>query len=236
MKDITEKLGTLYHPQAALLVYRAQNGNGNYVEYFDIDASGCPINAHPLTEREAAQLATVLRAKKQDENFLKPDGIMPSNMLTVSANINGITAWYTKAMQRQLYFVDSLGIPCAKAWVPAMLWIAKGKSLFVFALQSDRRPTEATRLYNAPFFNTYQDGKVCMGTVQLRFKKGCSLQEFTSQVEDYFFNSYFSHLMAGYQPVSGDCVQLWRDIITRQLPFPKQVLKKTNLTIKELIR
>lgn len=54
MKDITQDFGTLYHPTTALVFYQTDGRNRDtYVEYFDMDKKGNPINAHPLTEREA---------------------------------------------------------------------------------------------------------------------------------------------------------------------------------------
>ena len=54
MKDITQDFGTLYHPTTALVFYQNDERNiETYVEHFDMDKNGNPINAHPLTEREA---------------------------------------------------------------------------------------------------------------------------------------------------------------------------------------
>ena len=58
MNDITQNFGTLYHPKTALVFYQTDERNPNtYVEHFDMDKNGNPINAHPLTEREAKALA-----------------------------------------------------------------------------------------------------------------------------------------------------------------------------------
>ncbi|MEH3112188.1 hypothetical protein [Pedobacter terrae] len=84
--------------------------------------------------------------------------------------------WYTKAHQRQLYFVNDLGIPNEVAQVPPMLWFANKNSLSVFALATDRRPTEKTPLHYAPFFNIYEDGRVCMGTVTIDIKNWLRLR------------------------------------------------------------
>lgn len=52
MKDITEDFGTLYQPTSALVFYQSYDRTQDtYVEHFDMDKDGNPINAHPLTER-----------------------------------------------------------------------------------------------------------------------------------------------------------------------------------------
>lgn len=47
MKDITQDFGTLYHPTSALVIYQTDERNKDtYVEHFDMDSNGNPINAH----------------------------------------------------------------------------------------------------------------------------------------------------------------------------------------------
>lgn len=66
MKDITQDFGTLYHPLSALVFYQTKGSSkATYVEHFDMDKNGNPINAHPLTEREAKVLAKALNTEKE---------------------------------------------------------------------------------------------------------------------------------------------------------------------------
>ena len=241
MKDITQDFGTLYHPTTALVFYQTDERNKEtYVEYFDMDKSGRPINAHPLTEREAETLAKALIVKTQKEknqDFLKPKGILPTHILQINPNAeNGSAIWYTKSMKRQLYFTENLEIPNGMAEVPAMLWFANKRSLKIFALANSRRPTEKTELFYAPFFNVYEDGNVCMGTVDVNFQNSTSLEEFTKKWEEYFFNSYFSHLMNEHNPINGNCVNLWKSLINTEKQFPKEALKQANRTLKNLLK
>ncbi|WP_035649999.1 PRTRC system protein B [Flavobacterium sp. ASV13] len=235
--DITGSFGTLYHPKSALVFYETKGANSDvYVEHFDMDKNGSPINAHPLTEREAKVLARALVTEKdKDQAFLKSSGILPTNILNINPNKEkGAVLWYTKAQQRQLYFVDSLGIPSGKAQVPAMVWLASKSNLTVFALANDRRPTEKTPLHHAPFFNIYEKGNVCMGTVNIDIKNYASIEEFTRGWEHYFFNSYFSHSLCGNLTVK-NIINLWKDLINTDKSFPKEVLKKNNKTLKNLL-
>jgi len=236
MNDITENFGTLYHPKSALVFYQTKGMNSDtYVEYFDMDKNGNPINAHPLTVREANQLAKALKtAKEEKEPCLKSDRIISNAILHIDPTQNKVI-WFTKAMQRELSFTENLGIPKGIANIPPMLWIANKNSLSVFALGSNRRPKENTKLYNAPFFNIYENGNVCMGTVDIQIKKIASLEEFTIAWESYFFNSYFSHLMQDYNPINGNCITLWESLINTNYAFPKEVLKKNGKTLKDLL-
>ncbi|WP_433811507.1 PRTRC system protein B [Flavobacterium johnsoniae] len=236
--DITEVFGTLYHPKSALVFYESKGLDKDvYIEHFDMDKNGTPINAHPLTEREAGALAKALLTEKQKQSaFLKPVGILPTTILHINPSRDkGAVIWYTKSQKRPLYFIEGLGIPSGQGFVPPMVWQASKNSLRVFAVLSNRRPTEKTTLYYAPFFNIYEDGRVCMGSVSIDIKNSASVEEFTRAWEDYFFNSYFSHLMGENSPVKGNCVSLWKDLTATGKAFPTAVLKKNNKTLKNLL-
>ncbi|WP_449387178.1 PRTRC system protein B [Chryseobacterium lineare] len=236
VNDITNDFGTLYHPKSALVFYETMGTNTDmYVEHFDMDSNGTPINAHPLTVKEANLLAKALKTdEEKSKAFLKPKGILPTNILHINPSEKGTVLWYTKAQQRQLYFVDSLDISNGKAQVPPMLWFANKNSLSVFALANDRRPTEKTPLHYAPFFNIYEKGNVCMGTVSIDIKNSASVEEFIQAWEHYFFNSYFSHSLCE-NLTKKNIVTLWKALINTDKPFPKEVLKKNNKTLKNLL-
>lgn len=238
MKDLTNDLVALFKPTSALVFYqRKDRDEDTYVEHFDMDTNGTPINAHPLTVREAEQLAEALNTKdRETKNFLKSKGILPRNILHINAHSSKVI-WFTKAQARYLHFADQLEIPSGMVSIPPLLWVADKTSLNIYALDKDRRPTENATLYNAPFFNIYRNGNVCMGTVDIN-NEGCtSLEEFTSAWEDYFFNSYFSHLMNGHNPTKGNCVSLLKSLVNTGKAFPKDALvKNEKQTIKNLIR
>ncbi|MBM7421288.1 MULTISPECIES: PRTRC system protein B [Chryseobacterium] len=237
VNDITKDFGTLYYPKSALVFYETiGTDTAMYVEHFDMDSNGTPINAHPLTVKEANVLAKALQTDEEKNTaFLKPKGILPTNILHINPSAEkGTVLWYTKSQQRQLYFVDSLGILNGMAHVPPMLWLASKSSLTLFALASDRRPTEKTPLHYAPFFNIYEKGNVCMGTVSIDIKNSASVEEFIQAWEHYFFNSYFSHSLCE-NLTKKNIVNLWKDLIGTDKPFPKEALKKNNKTLKNLL-
>ncbi len=238
MNDITRSFGELYFPKSALIVY--QNGTHSpetYIESFDMDEKGNLINAHPLTVKEGQALAKALNSDKETgKAFLKPKGIIPTRVLHIDPSENGSVIWFAKAQKRKLFFIESLGIPNGSANVPPMLWKANRYKLSVYALTTTKRPTENTPLYYAPFFNMYEDNSVCMGTVDVNIKRSASLEEFMQLWEEYYFNSYFSHLLGEHNPVKGNIVTLWKKLIGTDKPFPKEVLKTNRLTLKNLIK
>lgn len=86
VKNIAENFGTLYHPKSALVFYETiGNETDIYVEHFDMDSNGTPVNAHPLTVKEANVLAKALQTdEEKDKAFLKPKGILPTNILHIN--------------------------------------------------------------------------------------------------------------------------------------------------------
>lgn len=237
MKNIIKDFGVLYNPVSALVFYQSSESDRDiYVEHFDMDKNGNPINAHPLTVREAKYLSKALSIEtEKNKEFLRPQNILSDNILHINPSKNGSVIWYSKSRYENLFFSENLEINNGKASIPALIWFANKQSLVIFAISSDRRPTEKTKLYHAPFFNIYDSGNVCMGTVDVNIKNSSSVEEFTKAWENYFFNSYFSHLMNGHNPIKGNCVNLWKELINTEKAFPKNVLKTTNKTLKYLL-
>ena len=96
--DITHNFGTLYYPKSALVFYETDDYNPEgYVEHFDIDDNGHPVNAHPLTVREANRLAKSLTIhSRKEKDFLKPNGLMSENVLYIESTENGKVILLTK--------------------------------------------------------------------------------------------------------------------------------------------
>ncbi|WP_116790859.1 PRTRC system protein B [Flavobacterium psychrotrophum] len=236
LTDITGNFTQHYLPKCALVFYETDTEEKQcYVEYYDMDATGQPRNAHPLsvleTERLHACLETQARAKQA---FLKPDGLLSQNVLHIDPS-GGSVMWYTKARIRPMFFIPKLGIPNGKAHTPALLWKASREGVALYGLSSDRVPNINTPLYHAPFFNIYKGGRVCMGTVDVAIKSSASLEEFIEAWENCFFNSYFSHLLDSYNPVKGNCVSLWKRLIQSGDAFPKSELVRNKMTLKNLL-
>jgi PRTRC genetic system protein B len=237
MKDITQQFGTLYNPVKAFVVYQKNSAEKSiYVEAYDMDKNGCPINAHPLSLKESTQLASALDTSEElTRKFLKPSGLLPKNVLHLNPEHDGSAIWYTPAQKVSLFFVESLAIPNAEAFVPPLLWKVSKNTLYIYAMVADKIINEQTALYHAPFFNLYNDGRVCMGTVKVDIKADCHLQDFMQSWEQYFFKSYFSHLIGNTSPVKGNIIQLWQKLVGSGKPFPIKSLIKNGLTLKKLL-
>lgn len=235
MKDITDGFNTYFRPTCALIFYQTIGGYGDtYVEHFEMDSNGSPVNPHPLSVNEAKQLAEALNVDEENFMHLKSEGILPNNLLAFDAK-SATIIWHTKAQFRELLFNQGLGITSGMANIPPLIWKADKSTLRLFALSTNRKPTENTQLYYAPFFNVYEEGLVCMGTVDIETGETGTVKELMSLWENYFFNSYFTHLMAEHNPVRGNCVLLWENLVNTGKPFPMDVLLNRNIKLKEIL-
>ncbi|MXN91111.1 PRTRC system protein B [Flavobacterium sp. Sd200] len=237
MNDITQSFGTLYHPVKAFVVYEKDGAEQHrYVESYDMDDNGCPINAHPLSVKEATALAKALDTSEElQRNFLKSEGLLPKNVLYINPTQGGYMVWQTPRQRAMLYFTDSLKIPNGIASIPPLVWRATKDTLWIYALADDNEVTAETPLYRAPFFNLYNDGKVCMGTVKISIPADCLLEEFMQQWQRCFFESYFSHTL-GDSPVKGNIIQLWQRLARTKKQFPVKSLVQTRYTLKNLLK
>ncbi len=237
MKNITSQFSNIYNPVKALLFYKCDSVKENdlYIESYDIGKTGRPVNAHPLSHKELIDLSTVLQsAQELKTDYLCSEGLMPANVLHINPKGTGEVIWYTPAQEVNIYFANALEIPNGKAKVPPMIWKAGKESLSVFALNKNKKPNSNSSLFHAPYFNIYRSGSVCMGTVDVKFEDSC-LEEFMQRWQDYFWNSYFSHLLDDFNPVTVNIVQLWKSQTKNGKDFPLEILKKTNYTLKDIL-
>ncbi|WP_412467470.1 PRTRC system protein B [Pedobacter sp. KLB.chiD] len=237
MKNITPLLDQIFMPYKALLFYSSQAEGSHYVESYDMDSLGRPINAHPLSIKESRQLSESLKKSDKEKHtaFLQPEGLIPQNILYFSSAGDGCAVWFTPRCSQHLLFKKELGIGDGEAMLPPLLWRATKNHLWVWALGKENRPDLSAPLYFAPFFNCYIDGRVCMGNVDINVPKDCRLERFMAEWEKYFFGSAFSHLLEQVSPVKGNIVQLWKRQVGKVTDFPVSILKKNGRKLKDIL-
>ena len=71
--------------------------------------------------------------------------------------------------------------------------------------------------------------------MEIDFDRQVTLEEFMTGWEQYFWNSYFSHLNDAFCPVSVNIVQLWQQLIDSGKPFDTKVLIKTGKTLSSIL-
>ena len=101
--------------------------------------------------------------------------------------------WYRKRFHKKIWFRVGKGIQSFFVEWPALLYKAnkKSKSLQVFALSSNSRPTPNTRLYHAPLMNINSFGVLCQGTAVLPKDINVST---IADCESSLIDSQFTHI------------------------------------------
>jgi PRTRC genetic system protein B len=237
MRNITDRFTADYIPAKAFVVYTNPDDKENsYVESFDFDKKGRMINAHPLSEQEAESLGKTLMANSERQGrCFDPKSVLPANLLFLRSGNNGCAIWHTPSQFRNLLFVDELGLTNGRYPVPSLIWKASRDSVSVFAIKEKDKPAISTELFEAPYFNIYDAGNVCMGTVDVDIDDNAGLEAFIKQWEDYFFNSRFSHLLANRSPVKSNIIQLYKSLYNSKKSFPAGELKKHFKSFKTLL-
>jgi len=234
MNTSMDHFGELYSPIRAIVNYESTSGK-KYFEYCDFSAKGVPINPHALSYKESAIFAKVLfDCSGFGQQFLKPKEILSPQVLHLTTGSRGQAIWHTPPTQERLLFSKFLKIPSGKYSLPGLIWKATAEKVILYAYKQSGRPSGDTPLFHAPFFNLYADGSVCTGDVKIEFSADCSLEDFITGWQRYFFDSYFSHVILDHQPVNG-IVKMWQSLFAKDVDFPIELLKPAYINLNDLL-
>jgi PRTRC genetic system protein B len=121
-----------------------------------------------------------------------PLRFIPENVVALS---HDAIAWFEPARKQVMRFhsasdkavdaFDGATVP-----QPALVFIVRNQSLSVYALAKNQRPTLSTQLCKAPYWNTFDDHRVCTGSMVVpRSVEPNDTAAWTTA----FFASYFTH-------------------------------------------
>lgn len=158
---------------------------------------------------------------------------LPENVI---ARTQHTLAWWTRAQARRMYFADKArkltGISGGVFPQPALVWKAEGRELFVRALGEDQRPTPATTLCFAPYWNLDEAGNVCQGTMRSPKKSTVAT---IPQWEAGFYESEFTHGNVGrVTRRRGGFEGLWKALHGKRR-FPADSLIHLPETLEEFL-
>lgn len=234
MKDLTEQIAEGFRPFKALLFYN--NREDFYIESYEVDGNGMMVNAHPLTLVESHSLAESLgESPELKSGFSSAGQLHPDNLLHLDHGRECTVLWHTPAQRVGLFFRADLGIAEGQAFVPPLLWRANRTEVSLWALKTDKRPTLESTLYHAPFFNVYENGRVCLGTVKRNIPPKATITEFITLWERYFFDSSFSHTLFDTGIKGITMTDLWRRQVKGGKAFPTKHLVTTKQKLKSLL-
>ena len=115
-----------------------------------------------------------------------PTEILPERVLVRTADT---IVWWKPAGQAVMFFSDRGGDDILKGLNgkryphPPLLFKVNGSNLWIRALGANLRPTGKSPLYLAPYWNCYDNGSVCTGTMKIPREKSMTMAQVTHSWE-----------------------------------------------------
>jgi PRTRC genetic system protein B len=193
-------------------------------------AAGFRLSAGKLLTIEG--LVALMRQLEQKV----PREVLPDRVMVRTADT---IVWWMPASRQTLFFSDRGGDPALQALngkqypQPALVFKASGKHLWVRALKVSQRPSADSHLVAAPYWNTYDNGVVCTGSMEMpRDKSVAQIDEW----EQSFFRSEFTHAAGVERNVRfpGGLVAMWQTLKERRT-FPARYLAPTKQTLQQFV-
>jgi PRTRC genetic system protein B len=220
----------------ALLIYRStEHQNGSSGNTF--------ITLHEVNEENRVKQPTLGPAKTLTIEFVQSlvqalGGRVQAEFLpeSVLARTERLIAWWTPPQKRQLFFGTTQGdmgkINGAIFPQPALVWLAMDHSLSVRALKGNGRPAADTKLCVAPYWNVYDTGSVCLGSMRA---PDASTVASIPQWERSFYESEFTHGNVGkLTRHPGGFEGLWTELAGQE-EFPTESLIDLPETVGEFL-
>jgi PRTRC genetic system protein B len=165
-----------------------------------------------------------------------PLEILPERVLVRTADM---IVWWAPASQRTMFFSDrgdDAGLKKLngrKYPHPPLLFKASGSHLWVRALGVNERPKAETPLYIAPYWNCYDNGVVCTGSMRIPREKSVAAIDIWEQS---FFQSEFTHAAGTSKHTSypGGLLALWQSLVHHN-DVPTRYLVKAKQTLMEFV-
>lgn len=165
-----------------------------------------------------------------------PVEILPERVLVRTAET---IVWWTPARERIMFFSDRSNDEALKKMNgrhyphPPLVFKASGTHLWVRALKRNQRPEAGCRMCMAPYWNCYENGVVCTGTMNIPRDKSIAAID---GWEDAFFQSEFTHAagVRKHTHFPGGVLAMWQ-VIAGTKTFPPDYLVEQKQTLEEFV-
>jgi PRTRC genetic system protein B len=217
----------------AVMIY---TGTQAYVTVHDVlrDEQGRPHYGPPeaLSADFLKSLCELLKQKAVREVEILPDSILYLS--------DELISWWRPAAVRPMFFQSATdqeanALSGKKFPHPALVFVATERYISVRALPRNERPTSGTLLMSAPYWNTYEDGSVCTGSMHVPTSEVSS--SVTAEWERGFFESAFTHPSGAVRLTSfkGGIIPMWTSVLGADA-FPGRHLVPAHETLLQFIR
>jgi PRTRC genetic system protein B len=214
----------------ALLVYTDQQRVFATLHDIISQTGGAPL----LAPARPLSLAFLRRLAEGLGSMVAPE-VLPEIVL---ARTPEMIAWWSPATCRIMFFGEAddeaRKLNGLKFPHPPLVFKVRGQELFVRALEKSARPTAATSLKTAPYWNTAGDnGRVCLGSA--RAPESTSAESIKGW-EAAFFQSAFTHPLGAVRLTSHKegFFGLWRAMASKKA-FQVRYLTDAAETLREFV-
>lgn len=231
--EITRDLTVSYTPKVALIVYKANTYVADtqyYIESRSVREDGTLGVAKPVSREFVKGIADTFKAKSE----MKPHGLVPDNFLAIDTRFgNEKYIWWTPPGQKRLYFTKSLAMQDGVYNVPGCIYFVSGNSLAVFCFKG-RKPTKKSKLLFGPFFNYYEDGRICLGSAKADWPEDLTWKAIQEHWEKLFWGSENSHSMKNPMKQGHNLAISIKESANK--PYDTSLLLETRHTLESFLR
>lgn len=237
MKLEVNNEGDSYKLTAAVLIYTNSIQRHAFATKHSVEEHAArPIirPGSPFTEKDYTVLVKALAPAEQPRMQWHDQRLLARGL--------GRMMWWSPPKKRSLFFkkssanastFDGRGVcPC-----PGLIFMATEQALYVYAFKGTGAPTPETKLYQAPFFNVWSRGQVCVGNAVVPQQ---DRRDDPDAWERMFFGSHFTHpnfTQKDRLTVGANPVQFWaRQVKKPNAQFPERVLFELGITVADLLQ
>lgn len=216
-----------------IVLYEGNGAAFATVHPIDVSETGRAafLPGHAMTNEMLGELVSKLMPESSYD-FLPPE------VLALGKNW---MVWWCPGGNRTLFFRtgpnDPIGERTVQVDLPPLVFAVRHNELSVYALKKNERPTPATELWMAPFFNLWDSGKLCRGNAPLPKRVG---PDAIQKWESMFFMSAFSHPNQTTRKLTlhpKGLPGLWLDIANgRWKRFPQGMLAPSDIKLADLVK
>jgi PRTRC genetic system protein B len=161
--------------------------------------------------------------------------VLPENVL---ARGDRLLVWWSPARRRQMFYENSeekaAHLNGRTFPQPPLVWRVENGELKIRALGENKRPTAATTLAVAPFWNLSDNGRVCTGSMR---RPDNATVAAIPEWECGFYESAFTHANVGrLTRHAAGFDGLWTELAGKKEPFPVKTLIRLPQTLGQFVR
>lgn len=223
--------------QHALMIYGAGSpspfasaGGGAYVTIHDVEHQDeDPPRLGPARPADLEFLRKLTEGLQANV----PPEVLPDYVLCRTPDT---IAWWSPRVRRPMFFNEGSELEAVSGKTfpqPALVWKIVGQSIYVQAMAINERPAADTPLFKAPYWNTNNDGRVCLGSMR---RPGAVGVDSLRQWEEGYFGSLFTGQNGGGELAKGGLVKLWAELADTRRQFPVRRLIPAEQTLGEFVR